>query len=143
MNTMENTVTSIPHWISVKEYAKQARIQTRSVHIRFRRGVITGVIIDDVLVLDAALHAPVRKLPYKPPQAPTFVWPLAMPPLSNMVRVSSFCERKHIRGHDLYRDILLGKIKAWHFAEHIFIENSPALKAYTSNGRRPKWSPRL
>jgi hypothetical protein len=139
---MENTVETISHWISVKEYARQARIQTRSVHIRFRRGVITGAIIDDMLVLDNKLGVPVRKLPYKPPRAPKFVWPPSMPPIRNMVRVSNFCEINHIRGHDLYRDILLGKIMAWHFADHIFIENSPALKVYTSNGRRPKWSPR-
>lgn len=126
----------IEHWVSAKQYAQAANMQTRSVYLRFKRGVICGVEMDGVLVIDAQKSPPSVKLPYRAGKSVKFTWPADMPPFEKMARIKNLCEHHSIRGHDIYRDVILGKLKAWYFAEQLFVEDGPAVKPYISKGRK-------
>lgn len=122
-------ITRLDHWLSLEEFARASRIQPRSVHLRLKRRAITGIHIDGVLVVDSKLSPPSRKLP-KQFKAPNFIQPPEMPRLSKLVQMNAFCKRNNIRGHNIYRDIINGKLAAWYFAEHVFVEDTPELRSY-------------
>ncbi len=81
-------------------------------------------------MVDVRLSPPATKIFRNAPRAAPFAQVPGLPPFSKLVQVRNFCKRKNIRGHDLYRDIMLGLIPAWCFAERVFIERTSALDAY-------------
>lgn len=129
---MERSPTSIiciDHWLSVDAYAALCRVQPRTIYLRMKRGAITGIMIDGILVIDAQRCPPSPIVPSKT-KAARFIYPPTMPEPRNMVQMRTFCERKRIRGHALYADIIAGKLKGWLFADQLFIDASQDLRAY-------------
>lgn len=129
---MERSPTSIiciDHWLSVDAYAALCRVQPRTIYLRMKRGAITGIMIDGILVIDAERCPPSPIVPSKT-KAARFQYPASMPALDHLAQMRTFCERKRIRGHALYAAIIAGKLKGWLFADQLFIDASQDLRAY-------------
>jgi hypothetical protein len=127
METTAINVTIMPHWVSVAEFAKRTGVQPRTVHLRIKRGALSCARVDGIVVMDvnATLVPRVRKDGKN--RAAPFVWLPHLPPMSNLISVSEWCERNNLRGHNIYRSILGGRMRAWYFAERVFVERTEAL----------------
>ena len=127
MTQAANSIQHIDHWVSVDEYAKRSGIRNRAVYQRIKRKAITCARIDNWVVIESKLSAPIKQLPRNQIASPFRIFP-GLPPLANLIRLKSFCEREGIRGHTLFSHILMKKIPVWCFAEHVFVEDTPQLK---------------
>ena len=128
----------MPNWLSAGQYAASCGIQTRSVHLRIKRGVICAIMVDGVPIIDVAVSAPKKLIGRTEPKAKPFSWPVFLPAAHKLVRVSTYCERNNIRGHNLYTAIVCGEVPAYVLGGMLFIENLPDLKRFI-NPRKKRY----
>lgn len=135
MKQVINSIHHVDYWLSVETYGRESKIGNRAVYQRIKRKAISFIRIDDWVVIDARLSRPAKQL--SPRQiAPPFVLLAGMPPYSELIRITSFCEREGIRGHTLFTAIILGDLPAWAFADQVFIKDGPELDQYVTHRRK-------
>lgn len=124
MEAVQPKVINVTEWISVAEYAKRSNISVRTTYYRIGLGVICHKEMHGITIIDVAATPPLHKLPRKAQQAPAFRWKQEIPPSTELITASAYCQQHKTRGHVLYRSLLLGEVEGWVIAEHLFIHRS-------------------
>lgn len=138
MDQVTDNVIRVPHLLSVGQYAKAAGIQPRSVHLRIKRRVLASATVDGLHVIDSTASVPAKVLPRKMAKADALQWPAELPSPTRLIRVKNFCWQHNIRTDAIFTDILLGRLRAYCFADDVFVENTDAMHDYITH-RKPRF----
>lgn len=105
-------------------YARQARVLTRTIHERFRKGVMKPVMLDGHKFIDVRACPPrqFRKL-YPPPAAQPPVLPHGIE-VSNLRSVINYGRKAHIKPATVYHRIVLGQLYCVIADDVVFVDTA-------------------
>lgn len=117
-------VDTISHLLSVVNYAKAAGVLTRTIHERFRKGVMKPVVLDGRKFIDVRTCPPGWFRKRYPTPA---VRPIALPDgtlVANLRWVNNYARLVHHNPVSVYKHIVQGKLDCMMADDVMFIDIS-------------------
>jgi len=113
--------------MKVPEYAQACGVPNYTITKRIQSGKVCSVRIDGEFVIDVVCSPPIKSITRWHPKAPSFNWPINIPPRSELTWVTRFVRSKKVRSDAIYRAILSETIPAWGVSGRVLVRKADAL----------------